>query len=59
VGTDGIWDNIEANEMVEIINDYNTKETGTAIEVVLPKVSDNCISDGVQLDDMSLIISYL
>lgn len=58
LGSEGFWANIESNELVEIVNDYNTWDLGNAIDIIHSKLQDN-YTDGSVKDDVSLIISYL
>ena len=59
LGTDGIWDNLTSEEVVENINEHYIREIGTASEFVVNKIRDMTSSNSVTLDDMTLLISYL
>jgi len=54
LGTEGVWNNIEENEIQEVINEFNPKERGNAIEIVISKIKES-LNDG----DVSMIFSYL
>ena len=45
MGTDGIWDILGSDEVIEIINDYGMREAGTSTDFICSKVRDMCISD--------------
>lgn len=49
MATDGVWDVLSADEVIEIINDYGMREPGTSSEIICTKVRDMC----------TVIISFL
>lgn len=42
IASDGIWDNLGPDEVIEIINDYGMREIGTSTEIICSKVKDIC-----------------
>ena len=59
IGSDGIWDNLGHDEVIEIINNYGMRDPGTSTEFICSKVRDICTSDNSILDDQTIIASYL
>ena len=59
IGSDGIWDYLGYDEVVEIINDYGIRDPGTSTEFICSKARDVCYSNSSVLDDMSIIVSFL
>lgn len=59
IASDGIWDNIGPEDVVEIISDYGMKDPGMSSELICSKVKDICLSDNSALDDMTIIVSHL
>lgn len=59
IGTDGIWDNMGYEDVLEIVNEYGLRDPGMSSEYICSKVKDICMSDNSLLDDMTLIISHL
>jgi serine/threonine protein phosphatase PrpC len=45
IGTDGIWDNIAPEDLVEHINEHGLKEIGQGSEYVCNKARDLCVGD--------------
>ena len=42
IASDGIWDLIDPEEVIEVINDYGLKDPGTSSELICTKVKDMC-----------------
>ena len=59
IATDGIWDNMSAEDLVENINEHGMKQIGQGSEYVSNKARDLCQGDKIPLDDMTLVISYM
>ena len=59
IATDGIWDNMSAEDLVENINEHGMKQIGQGSEYVSNKARDLCLGDKIPLDDMTLVISYM
>ena len=59
IGTDGIWDNMAADDLVENISEHGMKEIGIGSEYVASKARDLCVGDQIPLDDLTLVISHL
>lgn len=59
IGTDGVWDNMPADDLVENINEHGMKEIGPGSEFVAFKARDLCHADKIPLDDLTLVISHL
>ena len=59
LGTDGIWDNMGPEDVIEHVNEHGMKEMGIGSEYVCNKARDLCVADKMPLDDTTLIISYL
>lgn len=59
IATDGIWDNMSAEDLVEHINEHGMREMGAGSEYVCTKARDLCVGDKIPLDDMTVVISYL
>ena len=59
IGTDGIWDNISPEDLVEEVKEYGMKELGEGSERVSAKIRDLCMLEKTPLDDITLIISHL
>ena len=59
IGTDGIWDYMSPEDLVEQVKDYGMKEIGVGSEHVSGKIRDLALLNKSPLDDMTLIISYL
>lgn len=57
--TDGIWNNLGHDDVVEIINEYGLREPGTSSDFICSKVKDICHSENSQLDDMTVLVSIL
>lgn len=59
VATDGIWDILTPEEVVESIQDHGRKYMGAGTEYVVGKAKDRCALSDSRLDDMTIIVSYL
>jgi serine/threonine protein phosphatase PrpC len=59
IGTDGIWDYMSPEDLVEQIKDRGMREVGAGSEHVSGKIRDLCTLKKSPLDDMTLIISHL
>ncbi len=59
IGTDGIWDNIAPDDLVENIAEHGLKDIGAGSEYVAEKARDMCFADQIPLDDLTLVISHL
>ena len=59
MGSDGIWDNIGYEDVLDIVNEYGLRDPGMSSEYICSKVKDICVSDNSLLDDMTIIISHL
>jgi len=57
VGSDGIWDYVSPEDMVDLLNEYSFRDSGMATELICQKVKDACAID--KLDDMTVIISII
>jgi serine/threonine protein phosphatase PrpC len=58
IGSDGIWDFLGFDEVIEIINDYGMRDPGTSTEFICSKARDICMADNSILDDMTIIVSF-
>lgn len=59
IGTDGIWDSITPEDLVEEIGDHGMKVIGTGSEHVCSKIRDLSLLHKTPTDDMTLIVSHL
>lgn len=59
IATDGIWDNINAEDLVEHINEHGMREMGNGAEFVVNKARELCIADKTAFDDATIVVSYL
>ena len=59
IGTDGVWDNVSPEDLIELVNEHGLKEVGQGSEYVCNKARDLCVSDQIPLDDITLVITHL
>lgn len=59
VGSDGIWENMTPEEVVDNLNENRLREMGEASEYLCAKVRDISHSRRVPLDDITVIVSYI
>ena len=59
IGTDGVWDNISYDDVLELVNEYGIRDPGMSSEFICSKIRDTCISDNTPMDDMTIIVSHL
>ncbi len=58
-GTDGIWDNMSPDDLIEQIKERGRREVGVGSEQICMKIRDLCHAEHIPMDDMTLIISHL
>ena len=59
IATDGVWSNIELDDLGEIVDEFGLKEPGESCALVTQKIDDMCYQEGNDTDDTTLVISYL
>jgi serine/threonine protein phosphatase PrpC len=59
IATDGIWDNMSPDDLIEHVNEHGLKEIGQGSEHACNKARDLCVSDKIPLDDITIVISHM
>lgn len=59
IATDGIWDNMPPEDLVENIKEHGMKDIGAGSEYVAAKARDLCLGNQMPLDDLTIVISHL
>ena len=58
IATDGIWSNLEIDDVGEIVGEFGLKDPGQSFHLISQKIKDTCYQTGVDTDDTTMIISY-
>ena len=59
LGTNTLWEYLAPEEVIEIINEYETKEQGMSTEIIMQRVKEIAYNEGQYVDDITFIISHL
>lgn len=59
IGTDGVWDTISPEDVIDIINEHGLRRVGEGSEYLVTKIKDLCFSAGRSLDDTTIVISHI
>ena len=59
IATDGVWSHLECEEVGEIVGEFGLKDPGTSSELITSKIRDVCHQESMEMEDITLIISYL
>ena len=59
IASDGVWNHLQPEDVGEIVSEYGMKEPGSSCQLVAQKIKDLCQSEGSEMDDTTMIITYL
>lgn len=59
IASEGVWNYLQSDDVGEIVSEYGLKEPGTSCQVVYQKIRDLCLNEQQDMDDTTMIISYL
>ena len=55
----GLWEHLSPSEVIEVINENDYKDYGSCSEQIIHKVKEASLGEGMQIDDITFIISHL
>lgn len=59
IASDGVWNYLQPEDVGEIVSEYGLKEPGSSCQLVAQKIKDLCQSESQDIDDTTMIITYL
>ena len=59
IATDGVWSHLGAEDVGEIVSEFGLKDPGTTCDLITQKIRDLCHQESQEMEDITLIISYL